>query len=95
VPDFPPPAKPLTVTDFAPATGDAPLPTSIPAGLQLPCPEALIADLRPAQLALLIGKVGLRAMGDKSLEPLHVALLAERARRFAAGQRAEAHANGA
>jgi hypothetical protein len=72
------------------------LPTSIPAGLQLPCAEALIADLRPPQLSLLIGKVGLRALADKSLEPLHVALLAKRARRFAQGQRgkgrpAEAH----
>jgi hypothetical protein len=85
------------------SNGDAPpppltaaaLPTRIPAGLQLPCAEALIADLRPAQLALLIGKVGLKSMVDKTLEPLHVALLAERARRFEAGKRAEASANGA
>jgi hypothetical protein len=84
------------------SNGDAPpppltaaaLPTSIPAGLQLPCAEALIVDLRPAQLALLVGKVGLRSMADKSLEPLHVALLAERARRFEAGKRAEANGDG-
>jgi hypothetical protein len=63
------------------------LPTSIPAGLQLPCAEALISDLRPPQLSLLIGKVGLRALADKSLEPLHVALLAERARRFEQGRK--------
>jgi hypothetical protein len=63
------------------------LPTSIPGGLQLPCAEALIADLRPAQLALLCGKVGLRALAEKSLEPLHVALLAERARRFEQGRK--------
>jgi hypothetical protein len=63
------------------------LPTSIPAGLQLPCAEALIADLRPPQLSLLIGKVGLRALADKSLEPLHVALLAERAWRFEQGRK--------
>jgi hypothetical protein len=66
---------------------DSGLPTSIPAGLQLPCAEALIADLRPPQLSLLIGKVGLRALADKSLEPLHVALLAERARRFEQGRK--------
>ena len=70
------------------------LPTSIPAGLQLPCAEALIVDLRPAQLALLCGKVGLRALADKSLEPLHVALLAERARRFEGGQKPTPEANG-
>jgi hypothetical protein len=88
----------------APTTGDpalsvittvAELPTRIPAGLQLPCAEALIADLRPAQLALLCGKVGLKALAEKSLEPLHVALLAERARRFARGQRAETNGHGA
>jgi hypothetical protein len=88
----------------APTTGDtalsvittvAELPTRIPAGLQLPCAEALISDLRPPQLSLLIGKVGLRALAEKSLEPLHVALLAERARRFAQGQRAEANGRGA
>jgi hypothetical protein len=65
---------------------EAGLPTSIPAGLQLPCAEALIVDLRPPQLSLLIGKVGLKALADKRLEPLHVALLAERARRFAQGR---------
>jgi hypothetical protein len=65
----------------------ADLPTRIPAGLQLPCADALISDLRPPQLSLLIGKVGLRAMTDKSLEPLHVALLAERARRFEQGRK--------
>jgi hypothetical protein len=47
----------------------------------------LIVDLRPPQLSLLIGKVGLRAMADQRLEPLHVALLAERARRLANGQK--------
>ena len=73
-----------------PALTAADLPTRIPAGLQLPCAEALITDLRPPQLSLLIGKVGLKALADKSLEPLHVALLRERARRFEAGQRPEA-----
>jgi hypothetical protein len=73
----------------------ADLPTRIPAGLQLPCADAWIVDLRPPQLSLLIGKVGLRALADKRLEPLHVALLAERARRFAQGQRAEANGHGA
>jgi len=86
IPDFPPPASngdtpPLTVIPTA-----ADLPTSIPAGLQLPCAEALIVDLRPPQLSLLIGKVGLKALADKRLEPLHVALLAERARRLAQGR---------
>lgn len=65
----------------------APLPTRIPVGLRLPCAEALIVDLRPAQLSLLIGKVGLKALADKTLEPLHVALLAERATRLQAGRR--------
>jgi hypothetical protein len=87
----------------APTTGDtalsvittvAELPTRIPAGLQLPCAEALITDLRPPQLSLLIGKVGLRALAEKSLEPLHVALLAERARRFEGGKKPTPEANG-
>ena len=79
----------------APSTnGDMPLPISIPAGVQLPCAEALIVDLRPPQLSLLIGKVGLRALADKSLEPLHMALLAERARRFAQGRKPTPEANG-
>ncbi len=84
-----------------PTTGDTPpltaadLPTRIPAGLQLPCAEALISDLRPPQLSLLIGKVGLRALADKTLAPLHVALLQERARRFEQGQKpTRAEANG-
>jgi len=77
----------------SPPNGDAPpltaadLPTRIPAGLQLPCAEAWIVDLRPPQLSLLIGKVGLRALADKSLEPLHVALLAERASRLDRGRK--------
>jgi hypothetical protein len=75
-------------TAVAPPNGAAALPTSIPAGLQLPCAEALIVDLRPPQLSLLIGKVGLKALADKSLEPLHVALLAERARRVEQGRKA-------
>jgi hypothetical protein len=73
----------------------ADLPTRIPAGLQLPCAEALIVDLRPPQLSLLVGKVGLRALADKSLEPLHVALLAERARRMANGRKAPPAGEGA
>jgi hypothetical protein len=58
----------------------------------------LISDLRPPQLSLLIGKVGLKALADKGLEPLHVALLAERARRFDQGRtptRAEGNGHGA
>jgi hypothetical protein len=81
-------------TAIAPPNGAASLPTSIPAGLQLPCAEALITDLRPPQLSLLIGKVGLRALAEKSLEPLHVALLAERARRFEGGKKPMPEANG-
>jgi hypothetical protein len=74
---------PLTATD---------LPTHIPAGL--PCAGQAIITVKPAALHMLCGKVGLRALTDKALEPLHVALLAERARRFAAGTRPEASANG-
>jgi hypothetical protein len=77
-----------------PALTASSLPTSIPEGLQLPGGGALIVDLRPAQLSLLVGKVGLRSMTDKSLEPLHVALLRERARRFEAGKRAEGNGDG-
>jgi hypothetical protein len=78
------PPPPLTAAD---------LPTHIPAGL--PCAGQAIDGLKPAALHMLCGKVGLKAMADTSLEPLHVALLAERARRFEAGQRPEASANGA
>jgi hypothetical protein len=67
----------------------ASLPTRVPAGL--PCAGQAIDGLKPAQLHMLCGKTGLRAMADPSLQPLHVALLAERARRFAQGQRAEAN----
>src|SRR5918992_5617622 len=45
-----PAPPPITVADE--------LPNNIPAGLQMPCAEALITDLRPPQLSLLIGKVG-------------------------------------
>ena len=93
----PAPEEPPTNGDTPPLsviTTVAELPTRIPAGLQLPCAEALIVDLRPPQLSLLIGKVGLRAMADKSLEPLHVALLAERARRFEQGRKPTPEANG-
>jgi hypothetical protein len=70
-----------------PPNGNNVLPTHIPTDLKLPCGGALIADLRPAQLALLVGKVGLKTLTDKTLEPLHVALLAERAARLQAGRR--------
>jgi hypothetical protein len=93
----PAPEAPPTNGDTPPLsviTTVAELPTRIPAGLQLPCAEALITDLRPPQLSLLIGKVGLRALAEKSLEPLHVALLAERARRFEGGKKPTPDANG-
>ena len=93
----PAPEAPPTNGDMPPLsviTTVAELPTRIPAGLQLPCAEALITDLRPPQLSLLIGKVGLRALAEKSLEPLHVALLTERARRFEGGQKPTPEANG-
>jgi hypothetical protein len=89
-----PPAPEVSTNGDPPPRTMADLPTRIPAGLQLPCAEALIADLRPAQLALLCGKVGLRALADKTLEPLHVALLAERARRFEGGKKSTPEANG-
>jgi hypothetical protein len=91
------PEEPPTNGDTPPLsviTTVAELPTRIPAGLQLSCAEALIRDLRPPQLSLLIGKVGLRALAEKSLEPLHVALLAERARRFEGGKKPTPEANG-
>jgi hypothetical protein len=83
---MPPAPEDSTNGDTPPLTA-ADLPTRIPAGLQLPCADAWIVDLRPPQLSLLIGKVGLKALADKSLEPLHVALLAERAGRLDRGRK--------
>jgi hypothetical protein len=89
------PGEPVAdgATGVAPTNGHPPpltvadLPTHIPAGMQLPCAEALIVDLTPPQLHMLCGKVGLKALADPSLARLHLALLQERARRFANGQK--------
>jgi hypothetical protein len=74
--DGPPP--PLPAAD---------LPTHIPGGL--PCAGQAIDALKPAQLHMLCGKLGLRALVDPGMKPLHEAVLAERSRRLEAGKRAE------
>jgi hypothetical protein len=67
--------------------GDGPLPTQIPTDQQLPCGGALIGDLTPAQLHMLVGKVGLRHLSDPTVAPLLQALEHERATRLTNGQR--------
>ena len=69
-------------------TGELAFPTRIPTGgLVLPCGGALIGDLRPAQLALLLGKVAalVHAEGARWI-PLLAALQAERATRLDRGR---------
>jgi hypothetical protein len=78
-------------TMVAPPNGQPERPTTIPAASGLPCAGQEIADLTPPQLHMLCGKVGVRALADKALEPLHVALLAERARRLQAAAGANGH----
>jgi hypothetical protein len=66
--------------------GDAPPPPTIPPGL--PCAGALVVDLRPAQLSLLLGKVDrLAAAQGGRWRALLEALVAERQARVAKGQR--------
>jgi hypothetical protein len=81
----PPPATCAIVEHLAPAHGDAP-PTIIPE--TLPCGGKGIAELRPAQLALLLAKVDrLAAEKGRPWLPLLEALTQERARRIRNGQR--------
>jgi hypothetical protein len=70
-----------------PSTNGHTPPVAIPKDAGLPCAGVLIADLRPAQLALLLGKVA-RLVHDqgKAWVPLLGALQVERARRLERGR---------
>lgn len=81
---------PVTTPGAAPSgngNGAAPLPMSIPEGHKLPCAGQLIVDLTPAQLHMLVGKVGLRMLAEPTFAPLQAALQAERGKRLEAGKR--------
>jgi hypothetical protein len=67
--------------------GDAPLPTRIPTGDNWPCAGHEIAQLKPAQLHLVLAKAGFRAHADTTLMPLLAALQIERAKRIEQGKR--------
>jgi hypothetical protein len=70
-------------------TGLVPPPDRVPAEADLPCKGQLIVDLRPAQLSLLIGKVGrLAEQHGGQWEILLAALEAERERRMDKGRKA-------
>jgi hypothetical protein len=69
------------------ATGDTPLPTSLPSDGSLPCAGAEIATLKPAQLAMLVSKVATLAHTDAGWAPLLAALQKERSQRMAQGRR--------
>jgi hypothetical protein len=66
----------------------APRPTTIPEGAGLPCAGVVIADLKPAQLAMLISKVA-RLVHDQgeAWVSLLGALQVERARRLERGRK--------
>jgi hypothetical protein len=70
-----------------PTNGHAP-PTVVPKGGGLPCAGVAIADLKPAQLAMLVSKVA-RLVHDEGERwvPLLAALQAERARRLERGRK--------
>ena len=68
--------------------GHAPPPVTIPKDAGLPCGGVAIADLKPAQLAMLVSKVA-RLVHDEGERwvPLLAALQAERARRLERGRK--------
>jgi hypothetical protein len=92
------PLAPETSQAVAPTNGarapdlppeEAPPPTTIPAGL--PCAGQAIADLKPAQLRMLLSLADQRAAAEgRRWQPLLEALAAERAARLQAGQRRKA-----
>jgi len=85
VPDFPPPT-----------TGNAPpSPVAIPSDVGLPCGGQVIAELKPAQLAMLVSKTArlVQDQGGRWVPLLH-ALQAERAARLAKGRKVPAPAHG-
>jgi hypothetical protein len=69
-----------------PTNGHTP-PVAIPTDASLPCGGALIADLTPPQLHMLVSKVGFRMLAEPAYAPLFAALQAERARRLERGRR--------
>jgi hypothetical protein len=62
-------------------------PTTIPTDAGLPCGGALIVNLTPPQLHMLVSKVGFRMLAEPTYAPLLHALQAERAARLARGKR--------
>jgi hypothetical protein len=80
-----PPAR--EASGASPVNGDGPPPTTIPVEAGLPCGGALIVDLQPAALSMLIARVAqLQAKGGAWPALLH-ALEAERAAQVAKGSR--------
>jgi hypothetical protein len=71
-----------------PRNGTPPLPTAIPSDGDLPCAGQEIATLKPAALAMLIGKVARLAHAEGAgWAPLLHALESERSTRLARGRR--------
>jgi hypothetical protein len=85
----------LPVGEPGPSNGDTPaLPTIIPSDGELPCAGQEIATLKPAALAMLIGKVATLAHREGAgWAPLLHALESERSKRLARGQRPRAAAD--
>jgi hypothetical protein len=78
-----------------PATNGHTPPVAIPTDASLPCGGALIADLTPPQLHMLVSKVGFRMLAEPTYAPLLAALQAERARRLEQGRKhAKPHGEG-
>jgi hypothetical protein len=89
-----PPADP-SANGSVPRDGTiVPIPTTIPPDSGLPCGGALIANLTPPQLHMLVSKVGFRILAEPTYAPLLHALQAERAARLAKGRKVPAPTNG-
>jgi hypothetical protein len=82
-----PPADPSTNGAVAANATVVASPTTIPTDAGLPCGGALIADLTPPQLHMLVSKVGFRMLAEPTYAPLLHALQAERARRLERGRK--------
>jgi hypothetical protein len=93
-----------TVQDFRATAEDHPVtenvtavtnPTTIPTDAGLPCGGALIVDLTPPQLHMLVSKVGFRMLAEPTYAPLLAALQSERAKRLERGRtHAQPHGEG-
>jgi hypothetical protein len=64
-----------------------PSPTMSPTEAGLPCGGALIVDLTPPQLHMLVSKVGFRMLAEPTYAPLLSALQSERAKRLERGRK--------